>query len=76
MDSNQKFWLTFWLLGTIVACIALCVPIRAAIQNDVEMAKVGYVEKVIIVGDPSNQYTRYVMKVWVKIGDTPTVEMK
>lgn len=76
MDSNQKFWLTFWLLGAIVACTALCVPIKAAIQSDVEMAKLGYVQKIVIIGDPNNTYSREIKKVYIKIGDTPTVETK
>jgi len=69
----------FWLLVIAIAASAFCFCVHTvsnATDKDVEMAKAGYVEKVVVIGDPNNTYNRYVTKVWVKIDGTPIVEQK
>jgi hypothetical protein len=70
---------TFWLLVLMLAACTICFVVFCVTRmpnKDVEMAKAGYVEKVIVIGNPGDQYSRRIEKVWVKINDTPTVENK
>jgi hypothetical protein len=77
LDSNQKFWLLFWLIIMVmVISMASILAFSPFSSTAVEMAKQGYVQKVVIVGDPNNQYTRQVQTVWVKVNDAPIVETK
>lgn len=67
----------FWLLVIIIAACTFCFAIHTLGKmplKDVEMAKAGYVEKVIVIGNPGDQYSRRVEKVWVRVEDTPVVE--
>ena len=69
----------FWLLVLMIAACTACFVVYSLTRmpsTAVEMAKAGYVEKVIVIGNPGDQYSRRVEKVWVKINDIPTVENK
>jgi hypothetical protein len=69
----------FWLLVIAIAASAFCFcayTVNKVPNKDVEMARAGYIEKVVVIGDPNNQYTRQIIKVWVKSDGTPIVEQK
>jgi hypothetical protein len=77
MSSDEHFWLAFWLILCTTACIIIaCLCFSPFSNTTVEMAKAGYVQKVLVIGDPNNTYTRHMQMVWVKENQTPQVEAK
>ena len=76
MDSNDKFWLTFWFLVGLTVCVVVCVPTYIVHNRDVEMAKAGYVEKIIILRPATDWVAPITDRMWVKVSDEPIVEKK
>lgn len=75
MNSHGIFWLLFFVIVAVTICFCTYTFSNAP-NKDVEMAKAGYIEKVIVIGNPDNTYSRQIIKVWVKIDGTPLVEQK
>jgi hypothetical protein len=44
--------------------------------KETKMAEAGYVQKVVVIGNPNDTYSRRVETVWVKAGTEPVVESR
>jgi hypothetical protein len=76
LDNESRFWLTLWItLALIGATVAISVPYIIS-RKDVAMAEAGYVQKVVVIGNPNDSYSRHIEVVWVKVGTEPSVESK
>ena len=67
------------LLAIVLASIlaaTTCIVVYINVHKEVDMAKAGYVEKIICIGNPDNSYSRVITRVWVKADGTPIVEQK
>lgn len=74
--QESHFWLAIILgLATIIATVAIsCTYIihtKAA-----KMAELGYTQKVVVIGNPSDTYSRVITTTWVPKDSTPQVENK
>jgi hypothetical protein len=76
MDNHSKFWLLFWLMAFITIIITSTSTAYFVSSHDTKMAEAGYVQKVIVIGNPNDTYNRRVETVWVKAGTEPVVESR
>jgi hypothetical protein len=75
-NTDQRFWITLWSIVLPIVCI-IALGLAYIIHNkDLEMAKAGYMQKVIVIGNPNDQYTRRVETVWVPRDTVPVIETK
>ena len=65
LSADEKFWLLFWAITAIVVISAIFIPLHYITTKDVKMAEAGYVQKVIVVGNPNDTYSRRVETIWV-----------
>jgi hypothetical protein len=73
--SEKIYWLLIILIAACVFCFVVH-TVHNTPSTTVEMAKAGYVQKVVVIGYPFDPNTRRVETVWVRVDDTPTVENK
>ena len=76
MDSSDKFWLSFWTVAALTICILVCVPTYIVHNNQLEMHKAGYIQKLIVTRPGNDWISPITEKVWVKVGEEPLVEKK
>jgi hypothetical protein len=76
MDNDSKFWLLFWLMVFLTVTITTTSAAYFVSSHSTKMAEAGYVQKVIVIGNPNDTYTRRVETVWVKAGTEPVVESR
>lgn len=74
--NDNTFWITLLItLALIAGTVAISVP-YIILRKDVAMAEAGYVQKVVVIGNPNDSYSRRIEVVWVKVGTEPTIEGK
>ena len=61
---------------SITTCLVIDEICNIIRDRDYEFAKLGYVQKVVVIGNPNDSSNRKIQVIWVKKGDEPSVENK
>lgn len=73
-SSEQRFWITIWAIALPLVTILILGALYISTLKDSNMAAAGYVQKVVVIGDPNDQYKREVKTIWVPKDMAPVVE--
>lgn len=73
--DDSTFWLTLWLGIAAIVATTIISTTYIANNKDVKMATAGYIQKVVVTGNPNDTYSRNIQVVWVpKEGKEKTPE--
>ena len=73
--NENTFWITLWITFGIVIILGTSIPFAISNWRDIQMAKLNYTEKIIVVGPPDMPSVRSIQSVWVPRDMTATVEI-
>ena len=73
MNENSS-WIYLWLSLGMIAILGFSIPLAIINWRDVQMAKLNYVEKIIVIGPPDMPSVCSIQTVWIPRDMSPTIE--
>ena len=74
--SDNAFWITFWGIVVLGYCLCICVPVYVKEKTNIEMGKLGYTEKIVLLRPATNWSSATYDRVWVKGTEPAIIEVK
>jgi hypothetical protein len=63
--NDSHFWLSLWLGLALIGAATIVLVVYFNTSKDYKMAQAGYVQKLVVTGNPNDTYTRNISIIWV-----------